>query len=225
MFQTLNTLFRARAAEAEEALVDRNAVSLLAQHLRDAKTEIARSRAAVARLMARRTERGRNLDALAGEILKREGEARKAIRAGEDDLAADIADAVIALEDRKAAETAADLDLAARIDDARARLAASEAQYRSLADQLRAAREASLSRVPPGIAPRASALEKAVETAATLKARDARLADLEDAYRKLDEAPEAQSLDARIEAAGLDDARRKRREDLMKRLASKGDKK
>ena len=31
MFQTISTIFRARAAEAEEALVDRNAVTLLAQ--------------------------------------------------------------------------------------------------------------------------------------------------------------------------------------------------
>lgn len=226
MFETLSTLFRARAAEAEEALVDRNAITLLAQHLRDAKAEIARSRAAIARLMARETERGRGLDQIAREILKRETEARAAFAAEQEDLAAEIADAIIALEDRKAAETEARQALAARIDEAKARLAVSERRFEDLADQLRMAREASLSRVPAGIAaPTACALDKAVETAATLKARDQRLADLEDAYRRLDgEGPEA-SLDARIAAAGLDKAKEKRRDDMMKRLKSKGDRK
>ena len=89
MFQTLGTLFRARAAEAEETLIDRNAITLLAQHLRDAKAEIGRSRAAIAGLMARETERGRGLDKLAEEILRREREAQAAMEAGEDALAAD----------------------------------------------------------------------------------------------------------------------------------------
>ena len=70
--------------------------------------------------------------------------------------------------------------------------------------------------------PTASALDRAVETAATLKARDERLADLEDAYRRMDdEAPEP-SLDARVAAAGLDREKEARRAALMKRLQGKG---
>ena len=87
MFGTLNTLFRAKAAEAEEDLIDRNAITLLAQHLRDAKVEIARSRAAIARLMARETERDRALDALSAKILRREAEAKAALEADDEALA------------------------------------------------------------------------------------------------------------------------------------------
>lgn len=225
MFQTLSTLFRARAAEAEEELIDRNAITLLAQHLRDAKAEIARSRAAIARLMARETERKRGLDRLGADILRREGEAKAALDAGEDALAEEIADAIMTLEDRKAAETEAMRGLAGRIEEARTRLTANERRFDDLADQLRLAREASLSRAPVGHAPCPNALERAVETAATLKARDQRLEDLEDAYRRLDgEGPEA-SLDARIAAAGLDQEKAKRRDALMNRIKSKGDRK
>lgn len=224
MFQTLSTLFRARAAEAEETLIDRNAVTLLAQHLRDAKAEIARSRAAIARLMAKETERGRSLDRLSEDILKREREAKAAMEADQDDLAADLAEAILALEDRKAAEEDAQRALARRIAEARGRLAESERRFGDLTDQLRAAREASLARLPAGVTvPTASALDRAVETAATLKARDERLADLEDAYRRMDdEAPEP-SLDARVAAAGLDKEKEARRAALMKRLQGKGD--
>ncbi len=53
MFRTVTTLFRAGVAEADEDLQDRMAPALLAQHLRDAKGELARYRAGLAALMAR----------------------------------------------------------------------------------------------------------------------------------------------------------------------------
>ncbi|MEO1610860.1 MAG: PspA/IM30 family protein [Pseudomonadota bacterium] len=225
MFQTLGTLFRARAAEAEETLIDRNAVTLLAQHLREGKAEIARARAAVARLMAREAERKRALDRLAQDILKREGEAKAAIEAGREDLAADRADAILALEDRKDAEQTAQRDLSRRVTEARERLAENETRLGDLAEQLRAARDASLARIPQGAAPTASALDRAVETAETLKARDARLEDLEDAYRRMDAETPANALDARVEEAGLNKEKEARRAALMKRLQGKGDRK
>lgn len=223
MFETLTTLFRARTAEAEEALAERNAVSLLAQHLRDARAELSRSRGAVAGMMAREAERGRAIDRLAAEAARREAEARTALEAGEEALAGDLADAALDLEDRRVAEADALKALADRIADARSRLDAAEARYRDLADQLRVAREAKLSRTPPGAAPTASALEKAVEAAERLQTRDDRLDDIEAAYRRLDgESPET-SLDARVKAAGLDREREARKAALMNRLKAKGD--
>lgn len=223
MFQTLGALFRARAAEAEEVLIDRNAVTLLAQHLREAKAENARSRTAIARLMAREAERARALDALSVDVLKREKEARAAMEAGDDALAADLADAIMTLEDRKAVEDAAQADLSRRIAEARERLAENERRFADLAEQLRAAREASLARIPQGAAPTASALDRAVETAERLKARDGRLEDLEAAYRRMDEEAPAASLDARVAAAGLNTEKEARKAALMKRLEGKGE--
>lgn len=224
MFETLTTLFRARAAEAEEGLIDRNAITLLAQHLRDARAEIARSRAAVARLMAREAERGRALDALASAILAREAEAAAAMDKGDEELAADIAEAILALEDRKAADEAARAKLATQIADSRTRLEASERRLVGLTDQLRAAREAGLARHVVGATiPTASALDRAVETARTLKERDQRLADLEDAHRRLETETEAETLDARIREAGLDKTHEARRKALLNRIAAKAD--
>ncbi|MEM7545708.1 MAG: PspA/IM30 family protein [Pseudomonadota bacterium] len=227
MFETLTTLFRARTAEAEEGLIDRNAVTLLAQHLRDARAEMAGARAAIARLMAREAEQSRALDALKAKIKLRETEAKIAIDKGEDDLAADIADAIIALEDRIEADEATRASLATRIREARERMQASELRLTSLTDQLRAARDTSLTRSSVGIAaPTTSALEKAVETARVLKARDQRLADLDEAHQRLDAEVGAETLDARIAAAGLSDEKAKRREALLKRITkpNKGDK-
>lgn len=229
MFETLTTLFRARTAEAEEGLVDRNAVTLLAQHLRDARVEVAGARAAIARLMAREAEQGRALEALATKIRLREGEAKAAMGKGEDALAADIAEDIIVLEDRREADEATRMSLTARIREARERMQKTELRLTALTDQLRSARDASLSRSSVGIAaPTSSALEKAVETARVLKARDQRLADLDDAHRRLDGDVGAETLDARIAAAGLDKQKEERRAALLKRIAdqkpNKGDK-
>lgn len=229
MFETLSTLFRARTAEAEESLIDRNATTLLAQHLRDARVEIASARAAIARLMARETEQGRAIDALSAKIELRETEVREALKKGEDTLAEDIAEAVLDLEDRREADQASRTSLAARIAEARERLQKSELRLTALTDQLRAARDASLGRSSVGItAATTSALEKAVDTARMLKARDQRLADLDEAHRRLDGDIGAETLDARIAAAGLDQAKENRRKALLKRIATtktnKGDK-
>lgn len=223
MFETLTTLFRARSAEAEEALVDRNAITLLAQHLRDAKAEIARSRAAVARQMARETERTRGLASIDETLRRRESEAAAALTRGEDALAADIADAILTLEDRRAEETRARDDLAERIGKSRTALVAAERRFADLAEQLKIAKEAKLTRSIDGCpAPRASALEKATETAAALRDQTARLDDLDAAWTRLEGEAAAESLDDRIAAAGLDTAREDRRAALMARIAKTG---
>ncbi|MEM8755080.1 MAG: PspA/IM30 family protein, partial [Pseudomonadota bacterium] len=205
MFETLTTLFRARSAEAEEALIDRNAVTLLAQHLRDAKAEIAGARAAIARLMAREAERDRALAALAETLARREREAAAALAKGDEGLAADLAEAILKLEDRRAEEAAAQKTLRARIAEAREALEGAERRFSDLADELRFAKEARLTRRAVGSPPpRAGALDKAAETAAALKAQTARMDDMAAAWARLDREAAAEDLDARVAAAGLD---------------------
>jgi phage shock protein A len=222
MFETLATLFRARTAEAEEGLIDRNAVTLLAQHLRDARIEVAAARAAIARLMVRETEQARALAAISANIALREREAKAAMDAGEDTLCADIADAIMGLEDKRETDEASRQSLAARIAEARERMQQTELRLTALTDQLRAARDASLTRASVGMSrPTASVLDRAVETARVLKVRDQRLADLDDAHRRLNADSNAGTLDARIASAGLDKTKEERRAALLKRIADK----
>lgn len=219
MLSTLSTLFRAGHAEAEEALVDRNATTLLAQHLRDARTDLTARKAATARLMARETETARRRNDLGLRITRREDEARKALKAGDESLAEDIANDILALEDKRDTLTADCDALSAQVAAAREGLDEAEARFDVLTDQLRRSRDQSLTRraAAPG-APPPDPLRRAAEVAETMKARDCRRADMDAAYQRLDmTAPEA-ALDERIKATGLNDDTAARRAALMKRI-------
>lgn len=224
MLSTLSTLFRASHAEAEEALVDRNAATLLAQHLRDARTDLTARKAATARLMARETETARRRNDLGVRISRREDEARKALAAGDDRLAEDIANDILKLEDKRNALTAECDALAAQVSTAREGLDDAEERFADLTDQLRLSRDQAVTHraARPG-APPPDPLRRAAEVAQTLKARDHRRADMDAAYKRLEmTAPEA-ALNDRIKSAGLNDDSAARRDALLKRI--KGDKK
>lgn len=224
MLSTLSTLFRASRAEAEEALVDQTATTLLAQHLRDARTELTARKAATARLMARETETARRRNDLGLRISRREDEARRALASGDESLAEDVANDILKLEDKRGV-LAGDCDaLGAQIAAAREGLDEAEGRFSALTEQLRRSRDQSLTRraVVPG-APPPDPLRRAAEVAETMKARDCRRADMDAAYHRLDvTAPEA-ALDLRIKAAGLNDDTSIRRAALLKRI--KGDEK
>lgn len=224
MLSTLSTLFRASRAEAEEALVDQTATTLLAQHLRDARTDLTVRKASTARLMARHSEISRKRDDLAERITKREEEVRKALAADDADLAEQIANDIIKLEDRRCATVTDCETLDAQISTAREGLDEAEARFTDLTEQLRRSRDQTLTRrAHPGATPTPDPLRKAAEVAETMKARDARRADMDAAYQRLEmTAPEA-ILDDRIKAAGLNDDTSARRAALLKRI--KGEKK
>lgn len=224
MLSTLSTLFRAGRAEAEEALVDHNATTLLALHLREARTDLTARKAATARLMARETETARRRNDLGIRITRREDEARKALAAGDENLAEDIANDILKLEDKRSVLVSDGEALATQVAAAREALDEAEGRFAELTEQLRRSRDQSLSRraTAPG-APPPDPLRRAAEVAETMKARDSRRADMDAAYQRLEvTAPEA-ALDERIKKSGLNDDTTARRTALLKRI--KGDKK
>ena len=120
MFKTVTTLFRAGVAEADEDLQDRAAPTLLAQHLRDAKGELARHRAGLAALMAREAKEARLEEALAEKLTRREAEVETALAASDEALAADIAEDMLRIEDEITAAQAERARLTAEVAKARA---------------------------------------------------------------------------------------------------------
>lgn len=222
MFRTVSTLIRASVAEADEELTERTATTLLAQHLRDAKTELAARKAGLAHLMAREAREARSLEAMAEMLTRRETEAQTALNAGDEELAEAIADDMLRLEDEIAAAKAAARRLAHDIAKARTAQDIAERAFGQLSDQLRAARATGPAAIPPD-----TALKRAAAVAETLKSREAQAADLAEAYERMEKDASAQSLDAKLAASGLFDDKAERRADLLKRIKkfNKGEKK
>jgi len=218
MLDTLRTLFRASRAETEEALIDGNAITLLAQHLRDAKADVERARRGLAALIARKAGEERQARALEDEIVRREGDARAAMNADEEALLHEIADRIAGLEDRKAQAAYARNELQQRIDALRETLREAERRMTTLTDELRLARSQALQRrtrgeIDPGV--QGSALQKAEEVAERLRVSGARIDDATTALA--DMRPDA-DLDSRLRDAGLDSRDAARRSAILDRI-------
>jgi len=218
MLDTLRTLFRASRAEGEEALIEGNAITLLAQHLRDAKVDVERARRGLAALIARKSGEERQAQALDGEIARREEDARAAMTAEEEALLHEIADHIAGLEDRKAHACHARRELQNRIDGLRETLRDAERRMATLTDGLRLARSQSLQRQARGdIDPalQGHALQKAEEIAERLRLSGARIDDTHAALA--DMRPDA-DLDTRLRDAGIDTRTTDRRDAILARL-------
>ena len=218
MLDTLRTLFRASRAESEEALIEGNAITLLAQHLRDAKVDVERARRGLAALIARKSGEERQALALDEEIARREEDARAAMVAEEESLLHEIADRIAGLEDRKGQASRARLELQHRIDALRETLRDAERRMTALTDELRLARSQSLQRrargdIDPAL--RGNALQKAEEIAERLRLSGARIDDTHTALA--DMRPDA-DLDTRLREAGVDSRATERRGAILARI-------
>lgn len=223
MFDTLRTLFRASRAETEEALIDGNALALLAQHLRDAKVDVERARRGLAALIARKAGEERQAVALDDEIARREMDARVAMAAEEEALLHEIADRIAGLEDRRAQSVQARAELQRRIDALRGTLRAAEGRMTALTDDLRLARSQELQRRTRGAVDpvvQGSALQKAEEIAERLRESGARIDDATAALA--DMRPDA-DLDTRLREAGVDSRATARRNTILNRIKTTND--
>ncbi|MEM7056838.1 MAG: PspA/IM30 family protein [Pseudomonadota bacterium] len=221
MIRTLTTLFRARAADAEDALIDANGTTLLAQHLRDAKANVTKGQQTCAALMARKSAEEKRLQSLITEIEEREKSARDAIKAEETEPAAEIADRIIALEDHKDLALKAIADLEQRIAKIREGLSSAERRISTLAAELRMARSGAQSRkvmAQLSGGPDQCALHLAEDMAARVRGVNDAEEDICSAMDELRADPGG--LDARIKGAGLTTESKSRRNALLARLSS-----
>ena len=218
MLDTLRTLFRASRAETEDALIEANAIPLLAQHLRDAKVDVQRARQGLAALVARKAAEERQSVALGEEIARREEDARLAMDAGEEPLLHEIADRIAGLEDRRVQAGEAKAELQRRIASLRETLADAERRMAGLTDELRLARDQTMHRKATGTLQAdvsTSALQKAEETARRMRVAGAQADDT--AAALADMRPDA-DLDSRLRDAGVDSQANARRCAILDRL-------
>lgn len=220
MFATLRTLFRAAEAEAEEAVIDANGTRLLAQHLRDAEAGTRQARRALASLMARRTSEERLIEGLEEEIVRREEEARSALALDEEDLASEIADRIVVLEEERARAEQTGRDLTRRIDSLRSSVSQADRRISMLASELRAARAGQLCRkvsvdISEDLHP--SALERAEAMALRVRDSGQRIEDEMAAMAELRQG-DGQDLDSRLKSAGVVDRDGARRRTVLARI-------
>ena len=98
IFTKLLTLFRGTAHDAGAAVVDKNALRILDQEIRDADSALNRARDDLASLVARRRILEKELAGLKDQAGRYESSARAALAKGDEALAREVAQRVAELE-------------------------------------------------------------------------------------------------------------------------------
>jgi phage shock protein A len=207
MFKALITPFRGAAAAAEEEIVDRNALLILDQQIRDAAGAVERGKRALAIAIAQDDAERKRIASISTRIVGLEERTVAALAAGREDLAAEAAEAIAAMENDRAAVAKARASFADEI----ARLRSTVADItRRLADLDRGRRTAMAAEAvrrlkaghnPPGVIGTA-ALAEAEATLRRLRERQTDDAAVDSVMQSLDPEAASATLIGRLEAAG-----------------------
>lgn len=132
MFKQIITLVRGRQHEAKEAFIDRHALPLLRQQIRDAAQAVEASRRAVALAMVQNEQEKSHLARLAEQIAELEERTLMALDKGNEMLALEAADTIAHLEAERETSTKAQTRFEEEIARLRANLREGEGRLRQL---------------------------------------------------------------------------------------------
>ncbi len=226
MFKTFLTLIRGGAAAANEEIVDRNALVILDQQMRDASTSLERAKRALALAIAQDGQEGRRLEAVKSQIADLEVRVTAALSAGSEALARDGAEAIARLEaERDAAQTARAL-FAAEISRLRAHVAQAESRIsaldrgRRIARASEAVRGLKKGRIEAAL-PHQATLSEAESTLSRLRERQAEAHAAEEALDAIDASTGPLQAAEKLAAEGFGPRIRTTADDVLARLKAK----
>ena len=206
MFNVILTLIRGRAYDAEQAFIDRNAMPLLAQQIRDAAGAIQSARRAVAIAVAQNEQDKSQHAAIVGRIADLETRAVAALQKGNDELARQAAEAIAELEAERDSSEKAQAQFATTIAKLKATVRSSEARLQGLQRGERLARATEQTQKLDAVCNDGSGLanlDEAEETLARLRAYQDRCEIATSALKEMDAANRPAIIIEKLANAGF----------------------
>jgi phage shock protein A len=202
------TALRGGVNEAGEAIIDTQALRILDQELRDASEELRQSKDSLAAIIAREKLSAEKAERLATKIEEHEGYAMKALDKSDDTLAREIAEKIALLETQRATEEDAGAGFGSSANDLRSAIQAAERDIERMKQQIDTVKATdSVQRAQAAVSERHSGsnskLRTAMDSLERIKERqDLRSAQMS-AAREIAQDTGDQSLDNRMEEAGI----------------------
>ena len=206
MFNVILTLIRGRAYDTEQAFIDRNAMPLLAQQIRDAAGAIQSARRAVAIAVAQNEQENSQHAAIVGRIADLETRAVAALQKGNDELARQAAEAIAELEAERDSSEKAQAQFATTIAKLKATVRSSEARLQGLQRVERLARATEQTQKLNAVCNDGSGLanlDEAEETLARLRAYQDRCEIATSALKEMDAANRPAIIIEKLANAGF----------------------
>jgi len=224
MFKTFVTLIRGSVAAAEEELVDRSALLILDQQIRDAAAATERGKRALALAIAQDEAEGKRLEATLARIADLEERATAALAGGREDLAAEAAETIAVLEADRDAIREARATFAAEIGRMRSAVTGATRRFTELERGRRIAQAAeAVRRLRTGPAGPAgsTALADAEATLRRLRERQVEEAATDRAMQSFDADAGPANIASKLEAEGFGKRTRSTASDVLERLRRK----
>ncbi|WP_192985793.1 MULTISPECIES: PspA/IM30 family protein [unclassified Pseudomonas] len=203
------TALRGGANEVGEAVVDGQALRILDQEIRDADVELRKSKEALAEIMARHKLASDKVTKSAASIAEYEQYALKALDAGNETLAKEVAEKIANLEIEQASEREQAEGFAASVAQLRKAVTQAEGNIKRLKQQVDTVKATeSVQKAQMAVAQRyggsQAKLQTAVESLERIKQKQAERAAKMEASAELaaTSAPD-DSLEAKLRAAGI----------------------
>ncbi|MDU9409453.1 PspA/IM30 family protein [Pseudomonas sp. zfem001] len=203
------TALRGGANEVGEAVVDSQALRILDQEIRDADVELRKSKEALAEIMAKQKLASDKVSKSAASIAEYEQYALKALDAGNETLAKEVAEKIANLEIEQASEREQAEGFAASVAQLRKAVTQAEGNIKRLKQQVDTVKATeSVQKAQMAVAQRyggsQAKLQTAVESLERIKQKQAERAAKMEASAELaaTSAPD-DSLEAKLRAAGI----------------------
>ncbi len=204
------TAIRGGVSETGEAIVDNQALRILDQEIREADSELSKSKDALTGIIAKRKLADKKVDSLKSSLTEYEGYAMQALDKGDDDLAVEIAEKIASLETELLGEEGLAKSFSDSEGQLRKTVAQTEANLKRLKQQVDTVKATEIvQKSQAAVAARhsgaGSSMGSALESLERLKAKQAERAAKFEAASELAESTEEVSLDAKLKAAGIVD--------------------
>ena len=223
MLKQLFALVRGHTHEATQEVVDRNALVILRQQIRDCADAIAAARRAVAVAIAQNEQEGAQFSKLVARIEDLETRATIAIQAGKHELAREAAETIAVLEAERAASDEAQRSFTAEIERLKRIVRASQMRLRDLqrGQRIAAATDKTqrLREAAPGSS--LSALKDAEDTLSRLRIRQKQIDAAASAMAEMELSDDLATLSHKLAEAGCGAPIHASVDAILERLARK----
>jgi len=204
------TAIRGGVSEAGEVIVDNQALRILDQEIRDADSELGKSKDALTGIIAKRKLADKKVESLKSSLAKYEGYAMQALDTGDEGLAVEIAEKIAGLETELMGEEGVAKSFRDSETQLRKSVLQTEANLKRLKQQVDTVKATEIvQRSQAAVAARhsgaGSSMGSAVDSLERLKNKQAERAAKFEAASELAESTEEVSLDAKLKAAGIVD--------------------
>ena len=217
---------RGGANEVGEAIVDANAIRILEQEIRDAESAIASAKQSLTRMKSSEIRLKRDLSSLGADIADYEQKALAALNAGEEALAAEVAERIAELETDREDKAGEQATLNTEVNKIHAMIKARERtiqKNKRELDKVRTVQELqrateSVSRNFAATGSKGHRVSQALER---VKAKQQNWQDRMEAGEWLEEQEGTDDLDAKLKASGIGAAGTSAGSDVLARLKAK----